>query len=62
MAAITLSLTPYSSTNAQFQAWGSGVDGTFITCGWVRTSDTLEVGPVAPVAPLLPVKDILFLK
>jgi len=43
MAAITLSLTPYSSTNAQFQAWGSGVDGTFITCGWVRTSDTGQI-------------------
>lgn len=43
MATLTTSNAPYNSTNAIFQAWGSGIDGAFTTFGWVRTSDTGQV-------------------
>lgn len=43
MATASFSLTPQQSSNALFQAWGSAVDGTFTTFGWVRTSDTGQI-------------------
>ena len=43
MATLTTSNAPYNSTNAIFQAWGSGIDGAFTTFGWIRTSDTGQI-------------------
>ncbi|MCI4437877.1 MAG: hypothetical protein JHC33_13805 [Ignisphaera sp.] len=43
MGATTLSLLNLGNSDAQFRAWGSAVDGTFTTFGWIRTSDTGQV-------------------
>lgn len=51
MTAINLSLAPDNSSAALFRAWGSAVDGTFGTCGWVQTSDTGQINWVTVGAP-----------
>jgi len=43
MGAQTSYIISDSSLTASFRAWGSVVDATFVTFGWVRTSDTGQV-------------------
>ncbi len=43
MAAFNTYLVANSAISAPFRAWGSAVDASFTTLGWVRTSDTGQV-------------------
>lgn len=51
MSIATPSTAPTSSTNAQFQAWGSSIGSTLVSLGWVRTSDTGQINWATVAAP-----------
>ena len=52
MTAITTYTLLTNSTDANFRIWGSSVDGTFVTCGWVQTSDTGQINWTTVAAPV----------
>lgn len=51
MTALNMTLTGDNTTATSFRAWGTGVDGTFVTVGWVRTSDTGQINFTSVAAP-----------
>ena len=51
MTALTIVQAPDNASAAGFRLWGSGVDGTFVTLGWVQTSDTGQINWTTVAAP-----------
>lgn len=51
MTALTIIQAPDNASAAVFRTWGSGVDGTFTTLGWVQTSDTGQINWTTVAAP-----------
>ena len=53
MATVTYTNGPDNGSDASFRVWGSALDGTFTTFGWVRTADTGQVNWATVLKPTL---------
>lgn len=54
MATAVANLTIYSSNDAQFRAWGSGISAQFAACfGWVKCADSGQIDWLTVTRPAL---------